>query len=84
MLVFTLIDQAIRLNRTLDEPPSLTSRERHCLTLAASGLSAKQMAKEMGISEKTVELHLSRVRKKYGARTTAQAIATSMVLTIIC
>lgn len=82
MLVFSQVDQAIPLDHSLEQPPSLTSRERHCLTLVAGGLSAKQVAREMGISEKTVELHLSRVRTKYGARTTAQAIAISMALTL--
>jgi DNA-binding CsgD family transcriptional regulator len=64
-------------------PSPLSVRERQCLSLTAAGLGAKQMASEIGISEKTVELHLSRARQKLGARTTAQAVAINLALAIV-
>jgi DNA-binding CsgD family transcriptional regulator len=65
------------------EDIALTCRERECLSLAASGLPAKQIAAEIGTSEKTVELHLSQARRKLGARSTAHAVAMSMALAMI-
>jgi DNA-binding CsgD family transcriptional regulator len=61
----------------------LSLRERECLSLTAAGLGAKQMASEIGISEKTVELHLCHARQKLGARTTAQAVAVNLALAMV-
>ena len=51
---------------------SLSGREREVLNLVVDGLLNKQIAAEMGISEKTVKVHRSRVMHKTGARTAAQ------------
>jgi DNA-binding NarL/FixJ family response regulator len=40
---------------------SLTPRERDVLVLVAEGLANKQIARRLGISEKTVKAHLTRV-----------------------
>lgn len=42
-------------------PASLTPREREVLTLLAEGLANKQIALRLGIAEKTVKAHLTRV-----------------------
>jgi len=42
-------------------PPALTPREREVLTLLADGLPNKQIARRLGIAEKTVKAHLTRV-----------------------
>jgi DNA-binding NarL/FixJ family response regulator len=42
-------------------PTSLTPREREVLTLLADGLANKQIARRLGIAEKTVKAHLTRV-----------------------
>jgi DNA-binding CsgD family transcriptional regulator len=55
----------------------------HCLSLAASGRVAKQMAAALGVSEKTVELYLARARRKLGARTTTQAVATALLMALL-
>jgi DNA-binding CsgD family transcriptional regulator len=78
LLIVSHIDIAIPL--VGGEVRSLTLRERQCLALAASGLVTKQMAAEIGISEKTVELHLARARHKLGAHTTAQAVAIDFAM----
>ena len=54
----------------LDSDPAiasapLTEREREVLTLYASGLGAKQVATELGISENTIDDHLRRIRAAY-------------------
>ena len=51
---------------------SLSGREREVLHLVVDGLLNKQIAAELGISEKTVKVHRSRVMHKTGARTAAQ------------
>ena len=42
-------------------PASLTPREREVLALVADGLANKQIARRLGIAEKTVKAHLTRV-----------------------
>lgn len=45
---------------------SLTPRELEVMNLALAGLSNKQIAKQLGISHRTVELHRSRILHKTG------------------
>jgi RNA polymerase sigma factor (sigma-70 family) len=47
---------------------TLTPREREVLTLVISGLLNKQVASELGVSEKTVKVHRSRAVAKMEAR----------------
>lgn len=44
--------------------PPLTPRERQVLSLVAEGLAAKQVARHLGISHKTVERHKTRIFEK--------------------
>jgi DNA-binding CsgD family transcriptional regulator len=45
---------------------SLTRREREVARLAAHGHSAKEIAEQLAIGERTVETHLARVYAKLG------------------
>jgi RNA polymerase sigma factor (sigma-70 family) len=56
----------------------LSERELHVLTQVASGLSNKQIARRLGISEKTVRNHLSRVFSKLGAANRTEAVLNAM------
>jgi DNA-binding NarL/FixJ family response regulator len=51
----------------------MTDREREVLALLRSGLSNKQMARKLGISEKTVKAHLTRVFDAIGVTDRTQA-----------
>lgn len=51
---------------------SLTEREREVYTQVVSGLLNKQIAANLGISEKTVKVHRARVMRKIGLRSVAQ------------
>lgn len=53
---------------------ALSPREREILTLLADGLSNAEIAERLGISEKTVRNHLSRLFDKLGVWSRTQAI----------
>ena len=53
---------------------SLTEREREVFHLVAEGVANKAVAVNLGISERTVEVHRSQVMKKLEARTLAQLV----------
>ena len=52
----------------------LTAREREIMGLVADGKSSKIIALDLGISERTVELHRSRMMKKMSARSVADLV----------
>lgn len=52
----------------------LTAREREVMNLVADGKSSKVIAIELGISERTVELHRSHMMKKMSARSVADLV----------
>lgn len=79
ILALTEIELAVPRMRSGPGGILLSVRERQCLSMAAGGLVTKQIAAEMGISEKTVELHLANARHKLGARTTTQAVAMVLI-----
>lgn len=58
----------------------LTDREREVLTHLVQGTSNKAMAYELGIAQRTVELHRSNVMSKMGARSVAQLVRMIMNL----
>jgi len=53
----------------------LTARERDVLRLVADGLPGKQIARALGISERTVKFHTASLLRKLGADNRAQAVA---------
>jgi DNA-binding NarL/FixJ family response regulator len=53
----------------------LSGRETQVLRLIADGLSTKQIARELSITERTVKFHVSSILNKLGADTRAQAVA---------
>lgn len=55
----------------------LTDRERDVMALAMKGLSSKVIAKQLGISHRTVELHRSRLLEKLGAASMTELISQS-------
>ncbi|WP_009475623.1 response regulator transcription factor [Rhodococcus sp. JVH1] len=50
---------------------TLTAREREILALVLDGLPSKNIAKELGISVKTVDVHRTRIKEKTGAESIA-------------
>jgi DNA-binding NarL/FixJ family response regulator len=53
----------------------LSARERGVLRLVAAGLSNRQIAQTLSISERTVKFHVTAIFNKLGAENRAQAVA---------
>jgi DNA-binding NarL/FixJ family response regulator len=66
------------LDRRRAEPLRLTDRERQVLTVAAEGLTAREIAVRLGVRERTVTTHLARIYGKLGVgnRLAAVRVAT--------
>jgi len=69
--------QHVRIRERLD---SLTPREREVLTLMTRGKPNKVMAAELGVSQRTVEIHRARVMEKSGANSLAHLVRMVMDL----
>jgi DNA-binding NarL/FixJ family response regulator len=59
--------------RTRRETVNLTDREREVLLLVRGGLANKQIARRLGISERTVKAHLTSVFQRLGVTDRTQA-----------
>ena len=58
----------------------LTEREREVMCLVVDGYTNKAVAAELGISEKTVEVHRARVMEKTDAKTLSDLVRLCLVL----
>ncbi len=56
-------------------PTRLSAREREVLRALAGGLTTKEIAGALGITERTVKFHITSLFNKLGATTRAQAVA---------
>ncbi len=56
----------------------LTDRELAVLRLAASGLSNKMIARDLDLSDRTVQVHLSNVFGKLGVASRTEAVTTAL------
>jgi two-component system nitrate/nitrite response regulator NarL len=57
----------------LQEQPELTAREREVIGCLAEGMSNKQIARALGISVRTVTVHVSNLLRKTGAASRTEA-----------
>ncbi|MBV9726439.1 MAG: response regulator transcription factor [Gammaproteobacteria bacterium] len=73
----TSLAQHARIRERLE---SLTPREREVLTLMTRGKPNKVMAAELGVSQRTVEIHRARVMEKSGADSLAHLVRMVMDL----
>ena len=61
---------------------SLTPREQEVLVLVTDGRANKVMAGDLGLSQRTIEIHRARVMEKMGARSVAQLVRMTLDLGI--
>jgi DNA-binding CsgD family transcriptional regulator len=65
---------ATALHGWRDAPSVLTPRQSQVMALVAEGLSDRQIARRLGLSESTVGKHLEQVYQRTGARSRVQAV----------
>jgi DNA-binding CsgD family transcriptional regulator len=63
---------------TTESARELSPRQREILALVAAGRTSKEIAGELGISESTVNWHLSNAFERLGASSRAEAVAVAM------
>jgi len=72
-------EQAVWMFEPLEhhKPPTehLSPREREVVAHLAQGMSSKEIARQLGLSPRTVEMHRARLLHKLGVRSTAQLLA---------
>lgn len=64
-------------------PEPVSVREREVLRLAARGLSGKEIASKLFISERTVQTHLASIYDKLGAKNKTEAMLLSIKYGIV-
>ena len=62
-----------RLRRAV--PTGLTARQTEVAALVADGLTNRQMAERLGITERSAESHVERIRLRLGFRSRSQVAA---------
>lgn len=65
------------IERRRDIDVRLTAREREVLSIAAQGLTAREIAERLGVRERTVTTHLARIYGKLGVSNRLAAIRTA-------
>lgn len=68
------LEQAIEADEIERRVNSLTPREREVMEMIADGKANKVVAFDLGISQRTVEIHRARVMVKMGVRTLAHLV----------
>src|SRR4029077_19152714 len=66
-----------------DERHLLTPREGEVLSAVSSGLTNKEIARELGISRHTVKFHLESLMRKLGVSSRAEAVSKSMRMRLL-
>jgi FixJ family two-component response regulator len=72
------VQQAIANSDEIAKLAKLTHREREVLIQVGKGLHAKEIARVLGISPRTVEVHKASVMSKLDARNVAELVRFSM------
>lgn len=66
------------LQTTANKKFKLSQREMQCLTLIAKNYSTEDMAKILGIKERTVNYHIQRLNKKFGTSNKYQSVIKAL------
>jgi DNA-binding NarL/FixJ family response regulator len=69
----TLVRQLLGRRRQPDPLAALTSREQEVLGLVAEGLSNRAISRRLGVTERTVEAHVTQIFQKLGLSESAES-----------
>jgi DNA-binding CsgD family transcriptional regulator len=61
----TDLSNGLSFSNEINTSPILTTRESQCLALYRQGFTAKQTAKQLGLSFRTIEDHIEKIKLKY-------------------
>lgn len=73
-----LIDRLVGAHRSIDSLPVLTGRQRDLLRFLEQGKDNQSIAREMGLSVKTVENHLTRLYRQLNVQSRLEAVHYAM------
>ena len=62
------------------ESVHLSNRQRQVLDMLAEGLTGKQIAFQLGLSRRTINMHIAAIKKKLGSQTNAQSVSRGTAL----
>jgi DNA-binding NarL/FixJ family response regulator len=65
------------LERHKEAQAMLTQREREVLTIAAEGVTAREIGERLGLRERTITTHLGRIYGKLGVNSRTAAVTTA-------
>lgn len=71
---FARLDQSKQVQSQVRLQEALTPREREVLEAVAKGLNHREIAAELGISPRTVEVHKARIMTKFEVRSVAELL----------
>ena len=71
-------DLAFQLTENEPVPHNLSPRELEVLSLAAKGLTNKEIAYRLGISERTVQFHMNSIFNKTTTNSRTEAVALAI------
>lgn len=74
-LITVVTEAAEQLTQSSDSQFGLTARERQVVDGLVRGQTSKEIARDLGISPRTVEVFRARILKKTGANNTAALVA---------
>jgi serine/threonine protein kinase len=74
------LESAIKPQQTLPQPASIpfSPREGEVLVLAAQGLTNKEIAFRLGLSERTVQFHMNSLFNKTGTQSRTEVVALAL------
>lgn len=74
----TAVAQEAQRTLAADPPPSLTPRQHEILSAMARGLTNREVARQLGISEDRVKNHVITILQKIGAANRTEAVAIAL------
>ena len=81
-----MVEELETMREVADRGPggeSLTPREKEVLRLLAEGLSARQMARRLELSERTINTHVANVYRKLAVSNRVQAVRQAIRLGLV-